>query len=154
MASPDSEHAVGHRDQIAMDITDAPTVNASLNLLATVFLSFGYWNIRRGRIHRHKVCMLCACATSMVFLASYLAYHWQVGSVAFTGQGWIRPVYFSILISHIILAIVIVPLVAITLWRAFRGAFDDHRRIARWTWPLWVYVSVTGIVVYLMLYHG
>lgn len=137
-----------------MDIADAPKVNAGLNLLATVFLCLGYWNIRRGRARRHKVCMLCACVTSLAFLTSYVTYHWQVGSVPFTGQGWIRPVYFSILISHIVLAIVIVPLVAITLLRAWREAFDLHRRIARWTLPLWTYVSVTGIVVYLMLYHG
>ena len=137
-----------------MEVTDLPAVNASLNLLATVFLSLGYWQIRRGETQRHRVCMLCACVASMAFLASYLVYHWQVGSVAFTGRGWIRPVYFSILISHIVLAIVIVPLAALTLFRAWRGAFDRHRSIARWTWPLWMYVSVTGIVVYWMLYHG
>ncbi len=137
-----------------MDVADLPAVNASLNSLATVFLSLGYFHIRRGETQRHKACMLCACVASTAFLGSYLVYHWQVGSVAYTGQGWIRPVYFSILVSHIVLAIVIVPLASLTLFRAWRGAFDRHRRIARWTWPLWMYVSVTGIVIYWMLYHG
>ena len=137
-----------------MEITDLPTLNAGLNLIATVFLCLGFWNIRQGRVQRHRLCMLSACVASMAFLTSYVIYHWHVGSVPFTGQGWVRPLYFSILISHIVLAIVIVPLVAITLLRALRSAFERHRRIARWTWPLWLYVSVTGNVIYLMLYHG
>ena len=96
--------------------------------------------------------MVAACVGSAAFLTSYLIYHWQVGSVPFEKQGWIRPVYFTILISHIVLAITIVPLVVITLTRAFGGAFERHRRIAVWTWPLWMYVSATGVLVYCMLY--
>ena len=137
-----------------MQFTDLPTLNACLNLVAMGFLSAGYFWIRRGDSRRHRICMTCACAASASFLASYLVYHWQVGSVPFTGQGWVRPVYFAVLISHIVLAVVIVPLVALTVARAWRGAFDRHRRIARWTWPLWMYVSATGVVVYWMLYHG
>ncbi len=137
-----------------MEFSDLPTLNATLNLIAAAFLAAGYVWIRRGDTRRHKVCMLCACAASAAFLASYLIYHWQVGSVPFTRQGWIRPVYFSILISHIVLAAAIVPLVALTLMRALRGTFERHRRIARWTWPLWMYVSVTGVAIYWMLYRG
>lgn len=136
-----------------MALTDLPAVNASLNLLATLWLSCGYYWIRRRNIERHRVCMLGACVTSGAFLTSYLVYHWNVGSVPFTGQGWIRSVYFVLLTSHIILAIVVVPLGLATILRAWRGDFDRHRRIARWTWPLWMYVSVTGIVVYWMLYQ-
>ena len=137
-----------------MEFSDLPMLNACLNLVATAFLVAGYTWIRRGDMRRHRASMVCACAASAAFLASYLVYHWQVGSVPYTGQGWIRPVYFAILISHIVLATVIVPLVALTLLRAARGSFEQHRRIARWTWPLWMYVSVTGVVIYWMLYHG
>ncbi len=137
-----------------MEFTDLPTLNAALNLTATGFLAGGYYWIRRGAVERHRACMLGACGASAAFLVSYLIYHWQVGSVPFTGQGWIRPVYFSILISHIVLAVAIVPLVILTLVRAMRGTFERHRRLARWTWPLWMYVSVTGAVIYWMLYHG
>ena len=98
--------------------------------------------------------MLCAFGASLAFLTSYLVYHWQVGSVPFPGQGWIRPVYFSILISHVVLAIVVLPLAVVTLRRAWRGNFDRHRALARWTWPIWMYVSVTGVIIYGMLYHG
>lgn len=136
-----------------MDFTDLPALNASLNSVAAVLLTLGYVFIRRGDMQRHKACMLCACGVSTAFLASYLVYHWQVGSVPFTGQGWVRPVYFSILLSHIVLAIVILPLAATTLLRAWRGDYDRHRAIARWTWPLWMYVSLTGVAIYLMLYH-
>lgn len=137
-----------------MAFTDLATLNAILNSVAAVFLALGFVFIRRGEVQRHRACMLCACGASVVFLTSYLVYHWQVGSVPFTGQGWIRPVYFSILVSHVVLAIAIVPLAVITLLRALRGNFDRHRAIARWTWPLWMYVSVTGVVIYGMLYHG
>ena len=137
-----------------MEFTDLPTLNACLNLVATVFLAAGYFWIRRGDMRRHKASMLCACAASTAFLTSYLIYHWHAGSVPYAGQGWVRPVYFIILISHIVLAVAIVPLVALTLLRAWRGAFERHRRIARWAWPLWMYVSVTGVVIYGMLYHG
>ena len=136
-----------------MDFTDLPALNASLNSVAAVLLTLGYVFIRRGDMQRHRACMLCACGVSTAFLASYLVYHWQVGSVPFTGRGWVRPVYFSILLSHIVLAIVILPLAATTLLRAWRGDYDRHRAIARWTWPLWMYVSLTGVAIYLMLYH-
>jgi uncharacterized membrane protein YozB (DUF420 family) len=109
--------------------------------------------IKRGRMGAHRALMLAAIVTSSLFLGSYLYYHWHVGSVRFQGHGWSRPLYFSILVSHTILAITIVPLVAITLSRALRERFDQHRAIARWTYPLWLYVSVTGVIVYLMLYH-
>jgi len=107
----------------------------------------------RGKIAAHRAVMITALVSSSLFLTSYLYYHYHVGSVHFQGQGWSRPVYFSILISHTILAIVIVPMVIITLTRALRGNFARHRGIARWTFPLWLYVSVTGVIVYFMLYH-
>ncbi|MEW5975278.1 MAG: DUF420 domain-containing protein [Acidobacteriota bacterium] len=130
-----------------------PTLNAVLNSLSSVFLLLGYRFIRHRNIPAHKRCMMGAAITSVLFLASYLTYHFRVGSVSFTGQGWIRPVYFTILISHTVLAAVIVPLVLMTLSRAWKQQFDRHRRIARWTLPLWLYVSVTGVIVYLMLYQ-
>ena len=129
-----------------------PDLNASLNALSFVFLSSGYLFIRRKRVSAHCACMLAACVTSLIFLVSYLTYHSKVGSVRFPGQGWVRPVYFSILISHTVLAATIVPLALVTLRRAFREEFAAHRRIARWTFPIWAYVSVTGVVVYVMLY--
>ena len=130
-----------------------PTVNASLNALSGVFLILGYVNIRRGERTTHKRFMIAACTTSILFLATYLLYHSLSGSTRFTGTGWSRPVYFSILLSHTVLAAAIVPMVIVTLARALRGRFTEHRRIARWTFPLWIYVSVTGVLVYLFLYH-
>jgi uncharacterized membrane protein YozB (DUF420 family) len=130
-----------------------PVINATLNGTSAVLLLAGRWQIKRGRMAAHRAFMLTAVCTSTLFLASYLYYHWHVGSVRFQGQGWSRPVYFSILISHTILAATIVPLVIITLSRALRERFDRHRAIARWTYPLWLYVSVTGVVIYFMLYH-
>ena len=109
--------------------------------------------IRQGRIQAHKRCMVAAFVASTIFLVSYVIYHIRVGNILFQGHGWIRPVYFTILISHVLLAITIVPLAIITLSRALAERFDRHRRIARWTLPLWLYVSVTGVVVYLMLYQ-
>jgi uncharacterized membrane protein YozB (DUF420 family) len=129
-----------------------PTLNAALNSLSAVFLFAGYLFIRAKNRDAHRACMLAAFFCSTVFLISYLVYHFQVGSVGFKGQGWIRPVYFTILISHTVLAIAVVPLALITLVRALRGKFDAHRRIAHWTFPIWLYVSVTGVVIYLMLY--
>ena len=137
-----------------MEVTDLPALNAGLNVVAAVLLALGYFFIRRGDRERHKLSMLAACVTSTAFLTSYLIYHWHVGSVPFTGQGWIRPVYFVILISHIVLAMGILPLALVTVTTAWRGKFDRHRRVAKWTWPLWMYVSVSGIVIYLALYHG
>lgn len=130
-----------------------PVINATLNGTSAVLLLAGRWQIRRGRMAAHRALMLTAVITSSLFLASYLYYHWHVGSVHFPGRGWSRPVYFSILISHTILAAAIVPLVIITLSRALRERFDRHRAIARWTYPLWLYVSVTGVVIYFMLYR-
>lgn len=130
-----------------------PALNAVLNATSAVLLSTGYLMIRRGRILAHKSCMVAAFASSTVFLISYLLYHAKVGSVPFRGQGWVRPAYFTLLASHTVLAAAIVPLALITLSRALREQFDRHKRIARWTLPLWLYVSVTGVVVYFLLYH-
>src|SRR6185295_15775211 len=128
-------------------------LNASLNGLSAMLLACGYVAIRSRRLNLHKRFMISAFAVSSVFLASYLAYHYRVGHVAFQRQGWIRPVYFALLLSHTILAIVIVPMILITLRRAWLERFHKHRVIARWTLPLWFYVSVTGVIVYLMLYQ-
>jgi uncharacterized membrane protein YozB (DUF420 family) len=130
-----------------------PTVNATLNAVAGVLLLAGYVFIRKRRVNAHRRCMLTAFGVSILFLVSYLTYHYEVGDVRFQGTGWIRPAYFVMLISHIILAVAIVPLATITLWRALSARFDAHRRIARWTWPLWMYVSVTGVLVYVLVYH-
>jgi putative membrane protein len=129
-----------------------PTLNAALNSLSAVFLFAGFLFIRFKNVGAHRACMLSAFTCSIFFLVSYLIYHYQVGSVSFKGQGWIRLVYFTILITHTLLAVTVVPLAAITLIRALRKNFAAHRRIARWTFPIWLYVSVTGVVVYLMLY--
>jgi len=130
-----------------------PVIDATLNGTSAVLLLIGRNFILRGRMAAHRACMIAAVVTSTLFLTSYVYYHAHVGSVRFQGQGWVRPVYFTILISHVILAMVIVPMVIITLARALRERFDRHRAIARWTWPLWMYVSVTGVIVYFMLYH-
>jgi uncharacterized membrane protein YozB (DUF420 family) len=132
---------------------DLPALNAILNSTSALLLAAGYAAIRRRAIPVHRALMIAALGTSSAFLTSYLIYHAQVGSVRFQGQGWIRPVYFAILISHTILAVAIVPLIAITVTRALRREFARHRRIARWTLPLWFYVSVTGVVIYFMLYQ-
>jgi putative membrane protein len=131
-----------------------PSLNAALNGISAVLLAGGYAAIRAGKRDVHKVFMISAFATSTVFLASYVIYHLRVKQlVLFQGQGWIRPVYFVLLTSHTILAIVIVPLILITLRRAWLEKFDKHRLIARWTLPLWFYVCVTGVIVYLMVYQ-
>ncbi len=135
------------------DYSIFPAINASLNGASAVLLATGRVFIRRGQMAAHRACMIAAVATSSVFLVSYLYYHAHVGSVHFRGQGWARPVYFTILTSHTLLAVTIVPLVIVTLSRGLRARFDRHRAIARWTYPLWMYVSVTGVVIYLMLYH-
>lgn len=136
-----------------MDYTILPAVNATLNSIAAVLLVRGWVLIKRRDFEAHKKTMLAAFATSALFLASYLVYHYHVGSVKFTGTGAIRAVYFAILISHIVLAAVITPLALITLYRAWKNQLDRHRRLARITLPLWLYVSVTGVAVYAMLYH-
>jgi putative membrane protein len=134
-------------------VYDLPTLNASLNAVATAFLFAGWLFIRQGRIEAHRTCMLAAFAASCLFLVSYVIYHVQAGSRPFQGQGSIRLVYFTILITHVVLAAGIVPMALVTLVRGLRRDDDRHRRLARWTWPIWMYVSVTGVVIYLMLYH-
>ena len=133
-------------------LTQLPTLNAVLNALSAVFLVAGYCFIKAKNRDAHRACMLGAFTSSTLFLVSYLIYHFQVGSVPFRGQGPIRIMYFAILLTHTILATIIVPLSLITFSRAIRAKFDAHRRIARWTLPIWLYVSVTGVVVYWMLY--
>lgn len=129
-----------------------PDVNAALNSLSAAFLLAGFLFIKSKNIKAHRACMLAAFACSTLFLVSYLAYHYQVGSVPFKGQGSVRTLYFAILLTHTILAVVVVPMALVTLLRGLRNKFDAHRRIARWTFPIWLYVSVTGVVVYWMLY--
>jgi uncharacterized membrane protein YozB (DUF420 family) len=136
-----------------MSVTDLPALNASLNAISTLLLVTGYVFIRRGDRRKHKACMIAALTTSAMFLTSYVIYHAQVGSVPFKGTGWIRTIYFAVLIPHVILAAAIVPPVLITASRGLSAKYDKHRRIARWTLPLWLYVSVTGVIVYLMLYQ-
>ena len=136
-----------------LSLSHLPALNATLNALSTILLLFGYANIRRRNIAAHRACMIAALVVSTAFLTSYVIYHVHVGSVRFGGQGIARPVYFTILISHVILAALVPPLALITLSRALRQRFDRHRAIARWTFPVWLYVSVTGVVVYVMLYQ-
>jgi uncharacterized membrane protein YozB (DUF420 family) len=135
------------------DLSIFPAINATLNGISAVLIATGRAFIRRRNVAWHRACMIAAVITSTLFLASYLYYHAHVRSVHFPGTGWVRPVYFSILISHTLLAAAVPPLVLVTLTRALRERFDSHRRIARWTYPIWLYVSVTGVVVYIMLYR-
>ena len=137
----------------AAAVSMLPSLNATLNGTSAVFLALGYAFIRRRRVTAHLCCMLTAFAASVLFLLSYVAYHYQAGSRSFAGVGWVRGVYLALLTSHIVLAAVIVPLALTTIARAWQRTFDRHRRIARWTLPLWLYVSVSGVVVYWMLYH-
>lgn len=135
-----------------MSIADFPALNAGLNSLSTVFILAGWWFISHENKRAHIVCMVSALTTSSVFLVCYLIYHYHVGHVRFTEEGWPRMVYFPILFSHLILAMVIVPMVIMTVIPAVRARFDKHKRIGRWTMPVWLYVSVTGVMIYLMLY--
>jgi uncharacterized membrane protein YozB (DUF420 family) len=141
-----------------MTIHDLPAVNATLNGLSAIFLAFGFVFIKTGRKIAHRNCMISAFCTSVIFLACYLTYHTWValvlhqGPTRFENPLWFRPIYLTILTTHTILAAVIVPLIIITLSRALRERFDRHKKIARWTWPLWMYVSVTGVVIYWLLY--
>jgi uncharacterized membrane protein YozB (DUF420 family) len=139
--------------QVPAQFAIYPVIDATLNGTSAVLLVIGRSFIKRGRMAAHRAVMITALVSSSLFLASYLYYHWHVGSVHFQGQGVWRPIYFSILISHTILAITIVPMIIITLSRALRERFDRHRAIARWTYPLWLYVSITGVIVYFMLYR-
>ena len=139
--------------QLSPGLISLPALNAVLNGASAVLLLTGRAFIRRGQMRAHRFLMLAALSTSLAFLVSYLYYHAHVGSVHFPGHGWSRPLYFSILLTHTILAAVIVPLVVVTLSRALRARYSLHRAIARWTFPLWMYVSITGVVIYLMLYR-
>jgi len=137
-----------------MSVTVLPTVNAVLNASAAVAMILGFVAIRRRRVTLHRACMLTAVGLSVLFLCSYLVYHAQVGSRPYGGSGWLRTVYFAILLTHTVLAAAIVPMVGTTLYRALRSQFARHARLARITFPVWLYVSVTGVVVYWMLYRG
>ena len=142
-----------------MSIHNLPAVNATLNGLSAIFLALGFFYIKRGDKIAHRNCMISAFVTSVVFLACYLTYHtWLAvvlhqGPTRFLNPAWFRPIYLTILITHTILAAVIVPLILLTLWRAKKQNFEAHKKIARWTWPLWMYVSVTGVVIYILLYQ-
>lgn len=134
-------------------IESLPTLNALLNMTSAVLLAIGYRFIKRGNKHMHKKFMIATFVVSVVFLTSYLTYHYHHGATRFQGEGWIRPLYFTILISHTILAVTILPLSIITLRRGLKEQIPQHVKIARWTYPIWLYVSITGVVVYLILYH-
>lgn len=136
-----------------MDVSALPTVNAILNATSAALLTCGYAMIRRKRVSAHRAFMLGAFGSSLLFLASYVAYHAQAGSTSFPGQGLVRPLYFAVLLSHIILAAAILPMSLVTLWRALGGRYARHAQIARKTLPIWLYVSVTGVVIYVMLYR-
>lgn len=134
-------------------VSGLPHLNAILNATSGILLVAGYLFIRQRRINAHRNCLIAALIASTAFLASYLTYHYYHGTTRFAGTGFVRPVYLAILLTHTVLAVVIVPFIGVTLYRAARGDFARHRRIARWTFPMWLYVSVTGVVVYLMLYQ-
>lgn len=136
-----------------VDVSILPTVNAALNATSAVLLVSGFLFIRRRNVRGHLTCMTSAVVVSTLFLVSYVTYHYHAGSRPFTGQGWIRPVYFVLLLTHVVLAAVIVPLALTTLYRALRADFSRHARIARWTLPVWLYVSLTGVAVYVLLYR-
>jgi uncharacterized membrane protein YozB (DUF420 family) len=136
-----------------MNLSDLPAVNACLNSLSAIFLTAGYYFIRRKNQMAHRNCMLSAFATSTLFLICYLIYHFYAGRTVFKEPAWFRPIYLTILLTHTLLAVVILPLVLLTLSRALHGRFDAHKRIARWTWPIWMYVSVSGVIIYLLLYQ-
>ena len=136
-----------------MTVHDLPAVNATLNGLSAIFLTLGFIAIKRGNKIAHRNCMMAAFCTSTVFLACYLTYHALVKTVThFVEPAWFKPIYLTILLTHTVLAVVIVPLILRTLWLARKQKFEAHKKIARWTWPLWMYVSVTGVVIYLLLY--
>jgi uncharacterized membrane protein YozB (DUF420 family) len=142
-----------------MTFADLPAVNASLNGLSAILLGFGYYFVRRNRLIAHRNCMITACCSSVLFLACYLTYHtWMrqthgTAHTVFLEPQWFRPIYRVILYTHLVAAIAILPLVAVTLTRALRQRFELHKKIARWTWPVWMYVSVTGVVIYFLLYQ-
>ena len=136
-----------------ISVDNLPAVNATLNALSGVLILFGYGAIRKRRVTVHRAFMLTAFGTSTLFLVSYVAYHLQTGSRSFGGPDWLRPFYLTMLISHIILAASLLPLVIVTIIRAWRGRIEAHRRLARWTFPIWLYVSITGVLIYATLYY-
>ena len=136
-----------------MSVHDLPAVNASLNALSATLLLIGYVLIRQRRIETHRKVMIAAFITSSIFLVCYLVYHAQVGSVRFTRQGFVRPLYFTVLVTHVTLAAAVLPLALVTLSRGLKARYARHRAIARWTFPIWLYVSVTGVLVYVLLYQ-
>jgi uncharacterized membrane protein YozB (DUF420 family) len=136
-----------------MDIRDLPTLNATLNAISSIFLILGYIAIRRQNITTHKHRMIAAVIASALFLVFYLVYHAHVGSTPYPHYDWTRPLYFAVLIPHVILAAIMVPFILMLLWYAFRQRFDRHRRLARWVWPVWIFVSFSGVIVYVMLYR-
>lgn len=142
-----------------MNWSDLPALNALLNGLSAVFLVAGYYQIRRGKIEAHRKLMIAAFVTSALFLVSYLTYHYQIsyvtkrGPTVFRDPAWFRPAYLVILLTHTVLAAAVVPMVLVSLWRGLKGRYESHRKIARWTWPVWIYVSVTGVLIYLLLYQ-
>ena len=136
-----------------MTFQDLPTLNAILNSIAAILLTFGYMNIRRGRQETHKKFMIAALIVSAAFLTSYLIYHYSVPSTPYPYHDWTRPLYFAILIPHVILAALMTPFILYIVYQAWRGNFVKHRRMARFVWPVWMFVSVTGVIVYLMLYR-
>jgi len=136
-----------------MSLSDLPAVNASLNALSAVFLTMGFVFIKRQRQAAHRNCMITACCTSLLFLTCYVIYHAHAGRTVFKNPEWFRPIYLTLLLTHTVLAVTIVPMVIVTLSRALRQRFDRHKQIARWTWPIWMYVSVTGVLIYFLLYH-
>lgn len=138
---------------LAISTNDLPTVNAGLNLISAAFLIVGYRLIRSGRVTAHRNCMLAAFTTSTLFLAGYLYYHAHAGHTTFQEPAGFRPIYLGLLLTHVVLAALMVPMILATLALALRKRFDYHRRLARWTWPIWVYVSITGVLIYLLLYH-
>jgi putative membrane protein len=136
-----------------MSVSDLPAVNATLNFTSAVLLTFGWAYIKRNNQRAHKNCMIAAFCTSTLFLACYLYYHYHARSTRFVDPAWFKPIYLTILLTHTVLAVAIVPMIFIAFNRAFKERFEAHKKIARWTWPIWMYVSVTGVVIYLLLYQ-
>jgi putative membrane protein len=136
-----------------MSYSELPAINASLNGLSAIFLLVGLFFILRKNVAAHRFCMLSAFVSSIIFLICYLTYHYHAGATRFLEPAWFRPIYLGLLLTHTVLAVVIVPLILITLTRAFKLRFEQHKKIARWTWPLWMYVSVTGVIIYFLLYR-
>jgi uncharacterized membrane protein YozB (DUF420 family) len=136
-----------------MSVSDLPALNACLNSTSAIFLAIGYVLIRQNRQRAHRNCMIVALISSTLFLISYITYHYHAGRTVFKDPAWFRPVYLVLLLTHTVLAVVIVPMVIVTVSRALKHRYDLHKRIARWTWPLWMYVSVTGVIIYFLLYR-